>query len=121
VAVAAIPDAAYALVRRAHADAYARGVLLVPYSTALPILLFLYALVSRFGNSGDLAACLAEIDSLLDGMESVLENKFERAATMLGNGTNEFRAQLGKARGSMARARVGDSSGAEVAALRAVE
>src|SRR5438045_153920 len=37
VAVAAVPDAAYAVLRRAHADAFARGVVIVPYSTALPV------------------------------------------------------------------------------------
>ncbi|MBI4260636.1 MAG: hypothetical protein HY658_08730 [Actinobacteria bacterium] len=38
-------------------------------------------------------------------MESVLENKVARAATMIANGADEFRSQLGKARGSIARAR----------------
>lgn len=120
VAVAAIPDAAYAVVRKAHADAYARGVVIVPYSTALPVLLFLYALVSRYGDAGDVRTCLAEVDSILDGIELVLENKFERAATMLGNGTGELRSHLGRARGSLARARV-DTQGEPVPALRAVD
>ena len=39
-------------------------------------------------------------------MELIVENKFTRAATMLANGTDEFRSSLGKARGSIARARV---------------
>src|SRR5437879_4811937 len=50
VAVAAIPDAAYGALRRAHADAFLRGVVLVPYSCALPVVLFLYSLVSRYGQ-----------------------------------------------------------------------
>ena len=37
-------------------------------------------------------------------MEGVLENKIARAATMVANGTDEFRSHLGKARDSMARA-----------------
>ncbi|MDP9295887.1 MAG: DNA recombination protein RmuC [Actinomycetota bacterium] len=106
VAVAAVPDAAYAVLRRAHADAFARGVVIVPYSTALPVLLFLYSLVSRFGTAGDVESCLAEIAGLLDGMAGVLENKIARAATMISNGADEFRSQLGKARGSLARGRV---------------
>jgi DNA recombination protein RmuC len=106
VAVAAVPDAAYAALRRVHADAFARGVIIVPYSTALPVLLFLYSLVSRFGTAGDVESCLAEISGLLDGMAGVLENKFARAATMISNGTDEFRSQLGMARGSLARGRV---------------
>ena len=105
VAIAAIPDAAYAVLRRAHADAFAHGVVIVPYSTALPVLLFLYSLVSRFGTAGDVESCLAEISGLLDAMAGVLENKIARAATMISNGADEFRSQLGKARGSLARGR----------------
>jgi DNA recombination protein RmuC len=105
VAVAAVPDAAYAVLRRAHAEAFARGVVIVPYSTALPVLLFLSAIVGRYGDAGDARACLAEVAALLDAMEGVLENKVARAATMLSNGADEFRSHLGKARGSLARAR----------------
>src|SRR3954447_6318161 len=106
VAVAAVPDAAYAVLRRAHADAFARGVVIVPYSTALPVLLFVYSLVSRFGTAGDVESCLAEISGLLDGMAGVVENKIARAATMLANGADELRSSVGKARGSLARGRV---------------
>jgi hypothetical protein len=105
VAVAAVPDAAYAVLKRAHADAFSKGVVIVPYSTALPVLLFLYSLVARFGDTGDVQAVLSEVGSLLDAMEGILENKIARAATMIGNGADEFRSQLGKARGSVSRAR----------------
>jgi hypothetical protein len=105
VAVAAVPDAAYTVLRRAHADAFAKGVVIVPYSTALPVLLFLYSLVHRFGDAGDVRGCLAEVATLLDAMEGVLENKIAKASTMIANGADEFRSQLGKARGSVARGR----------------
>jgi hypothetical protein len=111
VAVAAVPDAAYAVLKRAHADAFSKGVVIVPYSTALPVLLFLYSLVARFGDTGDVQAVLAEVGSFLDAMEGILENKIARAATMIGNGADEFRSQLGKARGSVSRARA--AGGAE--------
>ncbi|HEX6230133.1 MAG TPA: DNA recombination protein RmuC [Actinomycetota bacterium] len=107
VAVAAVPDAAYAVLRRAHADAFARGVVIVPYSTALPVLLFLYSLVRRLGDSGDAQACLSEVAALLDAMEGVLENKLARAAAMIANGADELRSSLGKARGSVERGRSG--------------
>jgi DNA recombination protein RmuC len=109
VAVAAVPDAAYAVLRRAHADAFARGVVVVPYSTALPVVLFLSALVARYGDAGDARACLAEVASLLDAMEGVVENKVARAATMLSNGADEFRSHLGKARGSLSRSSSADA------------
>src|SRR5206468_10854161 len=67
VAVAAIPDAAYRVLRRAHADAFGRGVVIVPYSAALPVLLFLYSLVARYGSAGDAQGCLNELSTLLEG------------------------------------------------------
>lgn len=107
VAVAAVPDAAYAVLRRAHADAFARGVVIVPYSTALPVLLFLYSLVHRFGDADHARAAIEEVSLLLDAMEGVLENKVARSATMMGNAADELRSHLGKARGSVARGRAG--------------
>ena len=126
VAVAAVPDAAYEVLRRAHADAFAKGVVIVPYSTALPTLLFLHSLVSRFGSVGDVQGCLSEVAGVLDAVEIVLENKVARAVTMLSNGNDELRSQVGKARGSLARARgsaVASTSDQVLASagLRAVE
>ena len=46
---------------------------------------------------------------MLDAMEGVLENKVARAATMLSNGADEMRSQLGKARGSVARAHAAEA------------
>ena len=40
---------------------------------------------------------------MLEAMEAIVENRFARAATMITNGADEFRSQLGKARGSIAR------------------
>jgi DNA recombination protein RmuC len=105
VAVAAVPDAVYAVLRRAHAESFAKGVVIVPYSSALPIILFLYALVQRFGDAADAQSALADVADVLGQMELIVENKFTRAATMLANGTDEFRSSLGKARGSIARGR----------------
>jgi hypothetical protein len=105
VAVAAVPDAAYQVLSRAHAVAFSKNVVIVPYSTALPIILFLYALVERFGDAADVQAALAEVGTLMDAMDAIVENKFARAGTMIANGADEFRSHLGKARGSIARAR----------------
>jgi len=107
VALAAIPDPVYEVLRKAHTDAYRSGVVIVPYSFALPVLLFLHSLVSRYGRAGDLQACLSDIGSALGNMEQVLENKLTRAATMLQNGNDELRGHIGKARGSIAGAGIG--------------
>jgi DNA recombination protein RmuC len=105
LAVAAIPDAAYAVLRRAHAEAFRYGVIVVPYSMALPIVLSVYTLASRLGEVGDARACLSDLGSILDAMEMTLENKLERASTMLANGNGEVRGQIGQARTTVARAR----------------
>jgi len=112
VGVAAVPDAAYALLRRAHAEAYRQGVIVVPYSMALPILLFLYTIAGRHGSLGDVEGCLADIGSALEAMEATLENRVARAATMLANGAEDLRAHIGKARSTLALARGGPSPNA---------
>jgi hypothetical protein len=103
LAVAAVPDAAYAVLRRAHADAYRLGVVVIAYSQALPFILFLFGIMSRLGGAVDAQACLADITALVDAMEATVENKLARAATMLSNGTEELRVQVGKARSTISR------------------
>jgi hypothetical protein len=112
VAIAAVPDAVYAALKRVHAEAYGKGVVIVPYSSALPIVLFLYALVRRYGDAAGVQSSLSEVAAVLDVLESVVENRFQKAAVMLTNGADEFRSQLGKARGSIARAHVVADGGA---------
>src|SRR5919109_1019321 len=123
VAVAAVPDAAYAVLKRAHAEAFSRGVVIVPYSTAAPVLLFLYSVVHRFGDAGDARVALEEVAAVLDGLEVTLENKIVKAATMVANGADELRSCLGRARGSVARGRAAarsDEPALAEAALKAV-
>lgn len=107
-AVACIPDAVYAVCRKAHADAFTRGVVLVPYSTALPVLLSLFMLATRHGGADDMGACLAQLEGLVGGMEATLENKAVRAGTMLQNATEEWRSQLSRIRAVLARGREAD-------------
>ncbi len=104
-AVACVPDAAFAACRKAHGEAFARNVVLVPYSTALPTLLSLYALAAKHGGAGDVEGCLSDLESLFDSMERTLENKVARATTMLQTAADEFRSNVGKARGAVARGR----------------
>ena len=77
--------------------------LILPDGRRLPIVLFLHGLVSRFGSSGDVDECLRDLSALLDAIESTLENKLARASTMLSNGAEELRAEVGKARATLAR------------------
>ena len=105
VGIAAVPDAAYSVLRRAHADAYRQGIIVIPYSMALPVVLFLHSLASRFGGVEDVAACLSDLASALEAMEGTIENKVAKAAAMLANGAEELRGQVGKARTTLTRAR----------------
>jgi hypothetical protein len=111
-AVACVPDAAFAVCRKAHGEAFGRGVILVPYSSSLPVLLSLYVLAARYGAGDEVQACLAELEGMIGAMEQTLENKVARAATMLNNAADEWRTHVGKARGALARGR-GVSAGPE--------
>lgn len=105
-AVAAVPDPAYAVLRRAHLEAYGDRVLLVPFSGALPVLLALYALCCRLGGDGaDVGALMAEVEVALDGIDRAVENRLEHAAKMTQNAAGEIRVHLGRARGAVAGAR----------------
>lgn len=120
VGVAAVPDAAYSVLRRAHSEAYRKGVLIISYSMALPVVLFLHSLVARFATIADVDACLADLGAILHSIESTLENSVARASKMLVNGTEELRGHVGKARGTLARAREHKEVDQEDTTLRVV-
>ena len=85
--------------------------IVIPYSMALPVLLFLYTIVSRYGRVDDVEGCLSDLARMLDAIEGTLENKVARASVMLANGAEELRGHVGKARASLARAgQAGDGS-----------
>jgi hypothetical protein len=110
-AVVCVPDAAFAACRKAHADAFAHGVVLAPYSTAVPVLLALYSLALRYGDAGDVQACLADVETVLGSMEHTLEHRLAKAGAMLRSAVDDLRGDLGRARGAVSRGRA--SSGDE--------
>jgi DNA recombination protein RmuC len=62
--------------------------MIVAYSMTLPYLLLLYQLHLQFSRSVDmenLQAYLMQVDRQLDELDASLENKLQRAVTMLGN------------------------------------
>ena len=64
----AVPDAVYGAAPEAHGEGYREGVLVVPYSLALPYVLALYRLALRFGCAVDgdrLAERLRALDEAL--------------------------------------------------------
>ena len=103
-ALAAVPDAAYAVCRAAFAEAHRRHVMIVAYSMVLPYVLLLYQLHLQFARSVDmdnLQACLMEIERQLDALDGALENKLQRAVTMLGNAYQDGKQVAARIRASV--------------------
>ena len=91
-ALAVIPDAAYDVCRGAIVDAHKKHVMVVGYAMALPYLLTLYQLHLQFARTVDmekLQSALIDIERHLDVLEGVLENRLQRAVTMLQNAYGE--------------------------------
>src|ERR1700682_13066 len=91
-ALAVIPDAAYDVCRGAIVDAHKRHVMVVGYAMALPYLLTLYQLHLQFARTVDmekLQSALIDVERHLDTLEGILENKLQRAVTMLQNAYGE--------------------------------
>lgn len=103
-AVAAIPNAAFSVCRKAHLEAYKKGVILIPYHLVLPYLLTLFNLHLQYAGSIDvenLQHYIIDIKRHLEGIETTLENNIVRAATMINNAANEYRQAIGSIRGSL--------------------
>src|ERR1700694_289987 len=102
-ALAVIPDAAYDVCRGAIVGAHRRHVMVVGYAMALPYLLTLYQLHLQFARTGDmeeLQSALIDVERHLDTLESVLENKLQRAVTMLQNAYGEGKQVSARIRAS---------------------
>src|SRR5467141_827083 len=85
-ALAVIPDAAYDVCRSAIVSAHSRHVMVVGYAMALPYLLTLYQLHLQFARTVDmekLQSALIDVERNLDTLEAILDNKLQRALTML--------------------------------------
>jgi DNA recombination protein RmuC len=102
-ALAVIPDAAYDVCRGAIVGAHKRHVMVVGYAMALPYLLTLYQLHLQFARSVDmekLQSALIDVERHLDTLETVLENKLQRAVTMLQNAYGEGKQVSARIRAS---------------------
>lgn len=103
-AVAAVPDAAYALCRKAHVEGYRAGVILVPYSLVVPYLLTLYRLQLQYVHAVDeerLENTLAQAERALESLDRLLDNSVARGATMIQNAYSESQKLVGVLRGAL--------------------
>jgi len=110
--LAVIPDAAYDVCRGAIVGAHQRHVMVVGYAMALPYLLTLYQLHLQFARSVDmekLQSALIDVERHLDTLEGVLENKLQRAVTMLQNAYGEGKQVSARIRASAQSVQVSDT------------
>lgn len=115
--LAVIPDAAYDVCRGAIVGAHQRHVMVVGYAMALPYLLTLYQLHLQFARSVDmekLQSALIDVERHLDTLEGVLENKLQRAVTMLQNAYGEGKQVSARIRASTQSVQVTETVGEEL-------
>ncbi len=116
-ALAVIPDAAYDVCRGAIVSAHRRHVMVVGYAMALPYLLTLYQLHLQFARTVDmerLQSALIDVERHLDTLEAILDNKLQRALTMLQNTYTEGKQVSARIRSATQSVQVPDGGLAEV-------
>ena len=97
----AVPDAVYAAAPEAHGDGYREGILVVPYSLALPYVLALYRLTVRFGcvvDTDQLADRLRGLNECVRKLDEEVEGRLSRGIVQLENSREALRDHLGEAR-----------------------
>jgi len=108
LAVAAVPDSAYGVCRRAHFEAFGSHVLLISYSMALPVILAIYEFQHEYAGSVDqerLESHISGIADVLTGIENELQNRLARGSTMISNAYTECMAKVGQIRASLSALR----------------
>jgi DNA recombination protein RmuC len=99
--VLAVPDAAHGLTHEIHSEAWRDGVLIVPYSLALPYVLAVYRLALRLGAAVDAdrrLERLGHIEAALQAMEEEVEGRLSRGLVQLQNARDALRGRLAEAR-----------------------
>jgi DNA recombination protein RmuC len=97
----AVPDAVYVAAPEAHGEGYREGVLVVPYSLALPYVLALYRLSVRFGCAVDtdqLASRLRHLEEILHRSADEVESRLSRGLVQVENARDALRDNLLEAR-----------------------
>lgn len=97
----AVPDAVYVAAPEAHGEGYREGVLVVPYSLALPYVLAIYRLTVRFGCAVDtdqLAARLRAVEEILRRSADEVESRLSRGLVQVENARDALRDHLLEAR-----------------------
>jgi DNA recombination protein RmuC len=102
----AVPDAVYLSTPEVHGEGFREGVLVAPYSLALPLLLTLYRLAVRFGSSADaesIAESLRELAERLHRIDEEVEGRLSRGLVQLENSRDALRSEVGLAQRAAGR------------------
>jgi DNA recombination protein RmuC len=97
----AVPDAVYEAAPEAHGEGYRAGVLVVPYSLALPYVLALYRLTLRFGCAVDtdqLADRIRSLEETLRQIDEEVEGRLSRGLVQAANARDALRDHVVEAR-----------------------
>jgi DNA recombination protein RmuC len=106
LAVLAVPDAVLAAAPQAQAEGWRDGVLVVPYSLALPFVLCLYRLAVRYDGGPDaeeLQARLVRLDDGLRRLDEEVEGRLSRAIVQTVNARDGLRGEIAQARRALLR------------------
>jgi len=110
-AICAVPDSVYRVLRGAHTRAYQDyRVIVMSYSTTIPVLLALYQLHLKYlGNLDEarLDACLSAIEAHVGMIRRNMENRVKDAQVQLGNAYQECLQAVGAIEGSVASLKAG--------------
>jgi DNA recombination protein RmuC len=106
LAILAVPDAVYGSAIEVHGEAYREGVVVVPYSLALPYVLALYRLTVRFGSTVDtdqLTARLRSVDEALRRSSEEVEGRLSRGLVQVQNAREALREHVLEAQQATSR------------------
>jgi DNA recombination protein RmuC len=98
--ILAVPDAVHGAAAEAHAEGHRDGVLIVPYSLALPFVLAVYRLSLRFGafDSESLGSRVRLLDDALRRIEEETEGRLTRGLVLAQNARDGLREHVADAR-----------------------
>lgn len=101
-AICAIPDSVYKVCKFAHLEAKRMNVLLVPYSLALPFILYFWNMNLQYLRSVEWESIQDYVEFVgknIEDMERILENKIMAGLRMIQNAYGEYRHLLSKTKG----------------------
>jgi DNA recombination protein RmuC len=98
--ILALPDAVHAAAAEAHAEGHRDGVLIVPYTLALPFVLAVYRLSLRFGafEAESVASRMRLLADALLRIEDEVEGRLSRGLVQVQNARDALREHAATAR-----------------------